>query len=76
MSLLCQDRTFFIEPLNAPFTDYRGTRQLSLFLSFDKTIFWGKRFGKTESAFKPYALPEYLEGRTPKKTPFPFSKEI
>src|SRR3989338_1398083 len=24
-------------------------------------------FGKTESALKPHALPEYLEGRTPKK---------
>jgi len=28
-------------------------------------------FGKTESALKPHALPEYLEGRTPKeKHPF------
>ncbi len=34
-------------------------------------------FGKTESAFRPATLPEYLEGRTPeRKTPFPFSKEI
>src|SRR3989338_8991939 len=34
-------------------------------------------FGKTESALKPPALPEYLEGRTPKeKHPFLFQKEI
>ena len=33
-------------------------------------------FAKTSSALKPHALPEYLEGRTPKeKHPFPFSKE-
>ena len=33
-------------------------------------------FGKTESAFRPATLPEYLEGRTPKrKTPFPFSEK-
>ena len=32
-------------------------------------------FGKTESALKPHALPEYLEGRTPKeKHPFLFQK--
>ena len=30
-------------------------------------------FGKTESAFRPATLPEYLEGRTPKrKMSFPF----
>jgi hypothetical protein len=34
-------------------------------------------FGKTESALKPHALPEYLEGRTPKeKHPFLFQKKI
>ena len=34
-------------------------------------------FDKTESAFRPATLPEYLEGRTPKKkTPFPFSKKF
>ena len=33
-------------------------------------------FGKTESALKPHALPEYLEGRTPKeKHPFLFQKK-
>ena len=34
-------------------------------------------FGKTESAFRPATLPEYLEGRTPKeKHPFLFQKKI
>src|SRR3989344_3339281 len=34
-------------------------------------------FGKTESALKPHALPEYLEGRTPKeKHPFLFQKKF
>src|SRR3989338_6743524 len=34
-------------------------------------------FGKTESALKPHALPEYLEGRTPKeKHPFLFQEKI
>jgi len=34
-------------------------------------------FGKTESAFRPATLPEYLEGRTPKrKKSFPFSEKI
>ena len=34
-------------------------------------------FGKTESALKPHALPEYLEGRTPKeKPPFLFQKKF
>src|SRR3989344_949141 len=33
-------------------------------------------FGKTESAFRPATLPEYLEGRTPKeKHPFLFQKK-
>ena len=32
-------------------------------------------FAKTSSVLKPHALPEYLEGRTPKETPFPFSKK-
>jgi len=34
-------------------------------------------FGKTESAFRPATLPEYLEGRTPKeKHPFLFQKKF
>ena len=34
-------------------------------------------FGKTSSALKPHALPEYLEGRTPKeKHPFLFQKKF
>ena len=34
-------------------------------------------FAKTSSALKPHALPEYLEGRTPKeKHPFLFQKKI
>ena len=34
-------------------------------------------FGKTESAFRPATLPEYLEGRTPKeKHPFFFQKKF
>src|SRR3989338_3391895 len=34
-------------------------------------------FRKTESALKPHALPEYLEGRTPKeKHPFLFQEKI
>jgi len=34
-------------------------------------------FGKTESAFRPATLPEYLEGRTPKeKHPFLFQEKI
>src|SRR3990167_9118647 len=34
-------------------------------------------FGKTESAFRPATLPEYLEGRTPKeKHPFLFQKQF
>src|SRR3989344_882950 len=34
-------------------------------------------FGKTESAFRPAILPEYLEGRTPKeKHPFLFQKKF
>src|SRR3990167_3226108 len=34
-------------------------------------------FGKTESAFCPATLPEYLEGRTPKeKHPFLFQEKI
>jgi hypothetical protein len=42
-----------------------------------KSISPENSFRKTESVLKPHALPEYLEGRTPKeKTPFPFSKEI
>src|SRR3989338_2279630 len=33
-------------------------------------------FAKTSSALKPHALPEYLEGRTPKrKMSFPFSRK-
>jgi len=34
-------------------------------------------FAKTSSALKPHALPEYLEGRTPKeKHPFLFQKKF
>ena len=34
-------------------------------------------FGKTESVLKPHALPEYLEGRTPKeKHPFLFQEKF
>jgi len=33
-------------------------------------------FGKTESAFRPATLPEYLEGRTQRKMSFPFSEKI
>ena len=34
-------------------------------------------FAKTSSALKPHALPEYLEGKTPKrKMSFPFSEKI
>src|SRR3989344_3982114 len=34
-------------------------------------------FAKTSSALKPHALPEYLEGRTPKeKHPFLFQEKI
>src|SRR3989344_4345956 len=32
-------------------------------------------FGKTESVLKPHALPEYLEGRTPKKNVLSFFKK-
>ncbi|MEK7600808.1 MAG: hypothetical protein AAB463_02525, partial [Patescibacteria group bacterium] len=38
---------------------------------FAKSFSPENSFGKTESALKPHALPEYLEGRTPKeKHPF------
>jgi len=40
---------------------------LPLSLGFAKTIFWGEGFGKTESAFHPATLPEYLYGQNPKK---------
>ena len=33
-------------------------------------------FAKTSSALKPHALPEYLEGRTPKKNVLSFLEEI
>ena len=43
---------------------------------FAKSFFPENSFGKTESALKPHALPEYLEGRTPKeKHPFLFQKK-
>src|SRR3990167_7398937 len=34
---------------------------------FAKSFSPENSFGKTESVLKPHALPEYLEGRTPKK---------
>jgi len=46
-------------------------------LGFAKSKTPEKKFGKTESALKPHALPEYLEGRTPKeKHPFLFQEKI
>ena len=45
-------------------------------------VFWQilslkNSFAKTSSAFRPATLPEYLEGRTPKrKMSFPFSEKI
>jgi len=46
-------------------------------LGFAKSKTPEKKFGKTESALKPHALPEYLEGRTPKeKHPFLFQKKF
>src|SRR3990167_6242827 len=42
-----------------------------------KSISPENSFRKTESALKPHALPEYLEGRTPKeKHPFLFQKKF
>jgi len=42
-----------------------------------KSISPENSFGKTESELKPRHLPEYLEGRTPKrKMSFPFSEKI
>ena len=44
---------------------------------FAKSFLSENSFGKTESALKPHALPEYLEGRTPKeKHPFLFQKKF
>src|SRR3989338_961599 len=44
---------------------------------FAKSFSPENSFGKTESALKPHALPEYLEGRTPKeKHPFLFQEKI
>ena len=44
---------------------------------FAKSFSPENSFGKTESALKPHALPEYLEGRTPKeKHPFLFQKKF
>jgi len=63
-----------IPPAFIPQTPFCG-RQISR--GFAKSFPPENSFGKTESAFRPATLPEYLEGRTPKeKTPFPFSKCI
>src|SRR3989338_9734009 len=44
---------------------------------FAKSFSPENSFGKTESVLKPHALPEYLEGRTPKeKNPFIFPQKI
>ena len=44
---------------------------------FAKSFSPENSFGKTESVLKPHALPEYLEGRTPKeKHPFLFQEKI
>ena len=44
---------------------------------FAKSFSPENSFGKTESALKPHALPEYLEGRTPKeKHPFLFQEKF
>jgi len=44
---------------------------------FAKSFSPENSFGKTESVLKPHALPEYLEGRTPKeKHPFLFQKKF
>src|SRR3989339_1000584 len=44
---------------------------------FAKSFSPENSFGKTESAFRPATLPEYLEGRTPKeKHPFLFQKKF
>ena len=46
-------------------------------LGFAKSFSPENSFGKTESVLKPHALPEYLEGRTPKeKHPFLFQNKI
>src|SRR3989339_1782668 len=44
---------------------------------FAKSFSPENSFGKTESAFRPATLPEYLEGRTPKEQhPFLFQKKF
>jgi len=44
---------------------------------FAKSFSPENSFGKTESAFRPATLPEYLEGRTPEtKFSFPFKRNL
>ncbi|MDP3763350.1 MAG: hypothetical protein Q8Q92_01700 [bacterium] len=49
--------------------------QIQISLGFAKSFSPENSFGKTESALKPHALPEYLEGRTPKKNVLSFFKK-
>ena len=49
--------------------------QKQISLGFAKSFSPENSFRKTESALKPHALPEYLEGRTPKKNVLSISKK-